>query len=225
MKRRLAFLALFVFMLSACGKEVDVVEPEANKEPPQNPQSQVLDQAEQAGLLDKEEPEEKELSAEDAAARVTETLIEGDYTAALTDTQLQVGADEGEAHDYYVFDIQDAVGASLGQVAVDKATGDKYTYLGDGMLDDYTKFPLYDPSVDAVCDWAGEYKGPAGVALEVLQGDPNSFEYIFSDGTTGNAQISGNTAKSTDGEINFLFSEGVITVAGGTVTGNYTTAQ
>lgn len=224
MKRRVAFLALFVLMLSACGKEVDVVEPEANKEPPQNPQSQVLDRAEQAGLLEKEEPEES-LSPEDAASSVTESLIEGGYTAALTDTQLQVGADEGAAHDYYVFDIQDAAGASFGQVAVDKETGDKYTYLGNGMLDDYAKFPLYDPSVDEVCDWAGTYKGPAGVALEVLQGDPNSFEYIFSDGTTGSAQISGNTAKSSDGGINFLFSEGVITVAGGTVTGNYTTAQ
>lgn len=223
MKRKLAFLALFALILSACGKETDVVEPAADKEPPSNPQSEVLTQAEQAGLLEKDEPE-AEITAQDAAARVTETLVEGDYTAELTDTQLQVGAEEQTVHDYYVFDILDAAGASLGQVAVDKTTGDKYTYLGDGMLDDYAKFPLYDPAVDAVCDWAGDYKGPAGVTLEVLQGDPSSFEYHFSDGTAGNARISGNTAKSADGEVNFLFTEGVITVAGGTVTGNYTEA-
>lgn len=223
MRKILALMAAFALVLGGCGKEVtSVAEPETVKEPPVNPQSEVLAQAEEAGLLDSDK--EKTLTAQDAAARVTESLDQNQYTAELTDIQLQVGGDEKSMHDFYVFEVKDTAGGSIGQVAVDKETGEKYSYQGEGILDDYSSFPLYDPAVDAVCDWAGSYKGPAGITLDVLQGDESSFEFTFSDETTGNARISGNTAKSEDGTLNFLFSDGVITVAGGTVTGNYTLA-
>lgn len=219
MKRFAAVLALFALVLAGCEQKQEVVEPQAETTKPANPQSEALTLAEQAGLLETKEPEG--MSGEDAQALVMESIDGEQYAAELTELQLSVGKDEKSTHDYYVFEVKDAAGAAIGQVAVDKETGDKYNYLGDGVLDEYKTFPLYDPAVDAVCDWAGLYEGPA-VTLEILQGDSSSFEYLFSDGTAGNASIAGNTAKSADGEISFLFSENIITVAGGGMTGNYT---
>lgn len=219
MKRFAAVLVLFALVLAGCEQKKEVVEPQAETTKPINPQSEALTQAEQAGLLETPEPEG--MSGEDAQALVMETLDAEQYAAELTDQQLSVGKDEKSTHDYYVFEVKDAAGAPVGQIAVDKETGDKYNYLGDGVLDEYKTFPLYDPAVDAVCDWQGAYEGPA-VTLEILQGDSSSFEYQFSDGTVGNAHITGNTAKSSDETISFLFSEDIITVAGGGLTGNYT---
>lgn len=228
-KRICAFLVLLT-VLCGCEKQSEAADPGPQQEPPVNPQSEVLTKAEQAGMLEPEpEPEPKEHEPHEvdeagAAALVSESIDSEKYVVALAETQLQVAGAEGEAHDFYVFDVTDTAGAAVGQVAIDRETGEKYHYLGAGTLDDYSTFPLYDASVDAVCDWQGTYTTGTSVPvdLEILQGDANSFEYRFSDGTSGNARISGNTAKSTDEKINFLFTEEAITVVGDTVTGNYT---
>ncbi len=69
--------------------------------------------------------------------------------------------------------------------------------------------------------WDGTYQSAASVTLEVLQEDADTFAYCFSDGTAGNAEISGNIAKSSDETLNFLFADGIITVVGGALVGNY----
>lgn len=222
MKRILALIALLTLVLAGCGKDdLPVTDPQAGTEPPTTEQG-ATDPTDEPPETPEDPAPGTGLTGEEAKARVVESLNDDHYTAELTDETLTVGKDEESQHDYFVIDVKDLEGASVGRVAVDQQTGDKYNYLGDGVLDDYATFPLYDPTVDAVCDWEGSYTGPAKVTLDVLQGDGSSFEFAFSDGTTGNAQIAGNTAKSVDGKINFLFSDDVITVAGGGVTGNYT---
>ncbi|MDO4269565.1 MAG: hypothetical protein Q4C72_01455 [Eubacteriales bacterium] len=219
MKRSIAVLALFALFLPGCAQQVDVAVPKAEEAPPVNPQSQALTRAEQAGLLEESDP--SGMTEDEARGLLAEAIDETQYTIDLTDETLSVGKDDA-AHEYYVFAVGDAAGEPVGKVAVDRETGEKYNYLGDGVLDEYATFPLYDPAADAACDWEGAYAGPALMELEILQGDADSFTYLFSDGTVGEAVISGNTAKSADGEINFLFAEDIVTVAGGGLTGNYT---
>lgn len=216
MKRFLALLTLFVLVLTGCTAEQKGEEQQQDT-PTQPPKEIISDDP-----IPKEEQEKTKLSEEEAKNLVAETIDAEKYTIELTDDTLSVGSDDKTKHEYFVFEVKDAENASVGQVAIDKETGQKYHYLGDGVLDSYDTFPLYNHSAEAVCDWQGVYNGPAGTTLEVLQGDASSFEYIFSEGKAGNARITGNTAKSTDGGISFLFSDGVITVAGGGMTGNYT---
>ena len=220
MKRIAALFVLLTLVLGGCSNYTDTAQSQAETTKPTASQ----DTAESP----KEEPKPAVdepadgLTEEDATACVTDAIDTEKYQVEPVDDELKVGEDEASAHEYFVFKISDKAGASVGQVAVDSKTGEKYNYLGDGTLDAYDTFPLYNPSVDAVCDWAGNYTGPAAASLEVIQGDSSSFEYLFSDGTTGTAQITGNTAQSADEKISFLFADQVITVAGGGVTGNYT---
>lgn len=219
MKRILAVLALLTVILAGCGKQKgDNAEPQTSTEPPADSQMQVDPQPpkEQEPVAD----EQAKLTAEQASAYVEESIDSTKYSASLTEEKLTVGTDQPQ--DYFVFEVKDQAGSEIGKVAVNQETGEKYNYLGDGVLDDYKTFALYDAAVDEVSNWDGEYTGVASSSLSILQGDASSFEFTFSDGTTGNARVSGNTAKSTDEKISFLFSDGIITVAGGTVTGNYT---
>ena len=118
--------------------------------------------------------------------------------------------------------LRAAENRAVGKVAVDCETGEKYHYLGDGVLEDYSTFPLYDAAAEREEGWPGKYVSPAGVTLEVAQDQEDSITYRFSDGTEGVAAVSGETAKSEDGTLNFLLAERIVTVAGGGVTGNYT---
>lgn len=218
MKRFTALVALFVIVLTGCAKDSENTQDNPDVQTNEPPKEEVVTP------IEKEQPDIITLSEEDAKSRIAESIDQESYTLELKDDTLSVGTAENTAHEYFIFDVKDVEGSSVGQVAIDKETGEKYHYLGDGTLDNYNTFALYNPAVDAICDWEGTYKGPASTTLEVLQGDSGSFEYQFSEGKTGNARISGNTAKSNDGEISFLFSDGVITVAGGGMTGNYTLA-
>lgn len=227
MNRTIALCALCALLLSGCAGQDGSAAPSQQDTGAAALQTQALTQAGEAGLLDDGQkddmPADGLLTEQDAAALVAERLRGEGYTVALTDIRLETGqTDDNNLREYFVFEVKDAQGASVGQVAVDKQTGEKYNYLGAGTLDDYDTFPLYDPETEEMYDWAGAYTGPAAVALEILQGDESSFAYSFSDGTTGNARVKGNTAKSDDEEISFLFSEDIITVVGGGLTGNYT---
>jgi len=175
------------------------------------------------------------LEEAEASARIADTLHAGSYVITLTDDQLTVGDDQ--EHEYFVFAVTD-VGAAepvsrvpsaadtdtdtlIGYVAVNRVTGELYYYLGDGVLEDYASFPLYDADAAWACRWVGTYQGPASMTLEVLQGTSEAFTYRFSDGTTGQAQLSSNTAKSTDPAISFLFADDTITVISEKLVGNY----
>lgn len=221
MKRTIAAAALGALLLSGCTSQTDVLEPTTEETAKVNPQTQALEQAAQAGLL--RDAAETGLTEHEALEQVAGVIDGEEYTVEATDETLTVGTDEASARDYYVFAVTAAAeNRAVGKVAVDCETGEKYHYLGDGVLEDYSTFPLYDAAAEREEGWPGKYVSPAGVTLEVAQDQEDSITYRFSDGTEGAAAVSGETAKSEDGALNFLLAERIVTVAGGGLTGNYT---
>ena len=221
MKRTIAAAALSALLLSGCTSQTDVLEPTTEETAKVNPQTQALEQAAQAGLL--RDAAETGLTEHEALEQVAGVIDGEEYTVEATDETLTVGTDEASVRDYYVFAVTAAAeNRAVGKVAVDCETGEKYNYLGDGVLDDYDTFPLYDAEAEQHKDWPGSYVSPAGVTLTITQEEETGIAYCFSDGTEGVAAVSGETAKSEDGTLNFLLAERIVTVAGGGVTGNYT---
>ena len=161
----------------------------------------------------------RQLTATEAEQRALAPLRAG-CTAVLTDEQLSVRAADGTSRSYYVFAISRADGSDAGKAAVDCMTGQVYHYLGDGVLEPYTSFLLYDGD-RAGQDWPGVYADENGRTLTLVLQEDGSLSYTFSDGTAGTAMISGDTAASADGMLTFLLEQGIVTAAGGSVTGNY----
>ena len=223
MKQAIAYAALCALLLSGCAQQTSVVEPAAGQTGAANPQVQALEQAEQAGLP---EPAAGDmLSEEEALKRVSDTIDTTSYRVEQTGETLSVGGEEGQAHEYLVFAVSRDTGEAVGRIAIDRTTGEKYNYLGDGVLEDYTTFPLYDAQAEERLGWPGVYVSAANFSLTISQEEDGAFLYAFSDGTEGTAAVTGDTAKSADGEINFLLADHIITVAGGGLTGNYTAQE
>lgn len=220
MKRPIA-TALCLMLCAGCAPQAD---PPAAAGAPQaetvNPQAQALAQAEQAGLL---HAEKEQMSAEQALEQVAAPFEDG-QTARLTDETLSIQGEDGASRTYFVFEVADAAGEPVGKLAIDRESGEKYYYLGDGVLEDYSSFPLYDPAAEAHPGWAGTYSSAVGVTLELEMAGEDGLAFRFSDGTTGMATIDGETAHSADGALHFLLVEPIVTVAGGGLTGNYTAA-
>lgn len=219
MKRSIAMLSLSILLLSGCTQQADVMEPTAEEAAKVNPQTQALEAATQAGLIS--EDAAVGLSEQEALQQVAGAVDEAQYDVEATEETLSVGADAASAREYYVFVISDTTGRTVGKVAVDRETGEKYNYLGDGVLDDYATFPLYDAEAEQHKGWPGSYVSPAGVTLTITQEEETGIVYCFSDGTEGTAAVNGETAKSADEQMNFLLADGIVTVAGGGLTGNY----
>lgn len=214
MKRSAAFAALCFLLLAGCTPERGSEETAAVEAAQANAQQQALERAEQAGLLAQQAPV---IAAEQAETQVAALLAEYGCTAARTEDTLSVG-DGAAAHDYYVFAVRDAAGGETGKLAVDCVTGEVYHYLGDGVLEALSTFP----AGQRAHGWPGVYAGPVQRTLEITQTDEQTIAYVFSDGTAGTASVAGHTAKSADGEINFLLADQIVTVAGSGLTGNYT---
>lgn len=220
MKRSVAMVVLGTLLLSGCTQQTDVMEPTAEEAAKVNPQTQALEAATQAGLLS--EDTAVGLSEQEALRQVAGGVDETEYTVEATEETLSVGADAASAREYYVFVVSDTTGRTVGKVAVDRENGEKYNYLGDGVLDDYATFPLYDAEAEQHKGWPGSYVSPAGMTLTITQEQEGEIVYCFSDGTEGTAAVNGETAKSADEQMNFLLADGIVTVAGGGFTGNYT---
>lgn len=219
MKRSIAVMVLGILLLSGCTQQADVMEPTAEEAAKVNPQTQALEAATQAGLIS--EDAAVGLSEQEALQQVAGAVDEAQYDVEATEETLSVGADAASAREYYVFVVSDTTGRTVGKVAVDRETGEKYNYLGDGVLDDYATFPLYDAEAEQHKGWPGSYVSPAGVTLTITQEEETGIVYCFSDGTEGTAAVNGETAKSADEQMNFLLADGIVTVAGGGLTGNY----
>lgn len=66
---------------------------------------------------------------------------------------------EGETHSFAVFNVsRRADGGAVGQVAVDRVTGDRYSYPGEGVLGEYDAL-LSEPE-DTETDWAAAMPPP-----------------------------------------------------------------
>ena len=220
MKRSFAMVVLGTLLLSGCTQQTDVMEPTAEEAAKVNPQTQALEAATQAGLLS--EDTAVGLSEQEALQQVAGGVDETEYVVEATEETLSVGTDAASAREYYVFVVSDDTGRTVGKVAVDRENGEKYNYLGDGVLDDYATFPLYDAEAEQHKGWPGSYVSPTGMTLTITQEEETEIVYCFSDGTEGVAVVNGETAKSADEQMNFLLADGIVTVAGGGFTGNYT---
>lgn len=203
MERTIALAALCAVLLSGCTEQMDAA------------QKQAVQQDQTGGV------EETRLLSEAQAQKQVLAPLSGTCSAVLTEETLSVCAADGAEHAYFVFEVSGAEGTPVGKAAVDRTTGEAYYYLGDGVLEDYTAFPLYDAAVSDRQSWAGVYLGENGSTLTVGQQEEGSITYAFSDGTQGEATVDGGTAVSVDGMLHFLLEQGIMTVAGGEQAGVY----
>ncbi len=203
MERTIALAALCAVLLSGCTEQMDAA------------QKQAVQQDQTGGV------EETRLLSEAQAQKQVLAPLSGTCSAVLTEETLSVCAADGAEHAYFVFEVSGAEGTPVGKAAVDRTTGEAYYYLGDGVLEDYTAFPLYDAAASDRQSWAGVYLGEDGSTLTVGQQEEGSITYAFSDGTQGEAATDGGTAVSADGTLHFLLEQGIMTVAGGEQAGVY----
>ena len=203
MERTIALAALCAVLLSGCTEQMDAA------------QKQAVQQDQTGGV------EETRLLSEAQAQKQVLAPLSGTCSAVLTEETLSVCAADGAEHAYFVFEVSGAEGTPVGKAAVDRTTGEAYYYLGDGVLEDYTAFPLYDAAVSDRQSWAGVYLGEDGSTLTVGQQEEGSITYAFSDGTQGEATVDGGTAVSVEGMLHFLLEQGIMTVAGGEQAGVY----
>lgn len=203
MERTIALAALCAVLLSGCTEQMDAA------------QKQAVQQDQTGGV------EETRLLSEAQAQKQVLAPLSGTCSAVLTEETLSVCAADGAEHAYFVFEVSGAEGTPVGKAAVDRTTGEAYYYLGDGVLEDYTAFPLYDAAVSDRQSWAGVYLGEDGSTLTVGQQEEGSITYAFSDGTQGEATVDGGAAVSVDGTLHFLLEQGIMTVAGGEQAGVY----
>ncbi len=183
-----AVIAMLILALSltACTKK--------NEQPADTDQTVTQD----ANTVTQEPDVDVTLTEKDAQALVLEKLPDG-YTAEFA------GNVSSDNHEYLVFQVKDAAGNDIGDVAIDTQSGERYNYEGEGYMSDYSNFALYDENQDAVCDWNGTFTKDAEHSVSLAQADSNSFEYSFTADKSGIARITGNTASDTNQTIRFIF--------------------
>lgn len=188
-----------------------------------NPQTQALERAEQAGLIQEAEKKPQLLSVYESQKLAGEQFDSESYAVTPSSEKLECEI-EGETHEFAVFDVsRRADGGAVGQVAVDRVTGDRYSYPGEGVLGDYDDL-LAEPENEGT-DWSGCYAAASGATVTLEQVGETAFTFTFSDGTTGTASADRDSAASEDGEVRFLLHENVLTVIGSGETGNYTLVE
>lgn len=161
------------------------------------------------------------LTSDEAMSLIRERINTDIYTVELVEESVSV-----EGKDYYQFLVSSNGSAVYPYLIVDKQSGTIFCYTEEGEVREYSSFPLYDASVDAVCDWNGIfslYSGDGTVlsSIDLGQADSHSFEFVLTASgieLTGVAQIRGNTALyEADGyQLDFLMKEDslVITESG-----------
>lgn len=176
-------------------------------------QAQALEEAQRKGLL--QETTEVQVTQEQAKNDI-EKIVTADSVSVVDEAE--VVSEQGNL--CYVFSVQNGT-EEIGQMAIDTVTGDKFYYLGEGVLEDYKAFPAYNPLSEVDERWCGTFEGPLYQAMKLEPVDEDQIVYSFDNGPNGTAFLEGESAKSEDGELIFLLSEEGITVIGGNQTGNY----
>ena len=152
--------------------------------------------------------ESPDMSVSDARNLLAETIDTDTYMILDGSTKVEV---DGEG--YYVFLVaQKSDNTAVGQVAVNKRTGEKFNYAGENKLTDYSDFQLYDPATDAIVDWEGTFSDGTRT-LELIPMDERSFEYMLDD-QNGVARGMGNTATDEENNITFTYADGASTLSG-----------
>lgn len=197
----MALAAACLMALAACGDK----KPAASSEGPASSSLPVQQPDTSAGV-----PVSEALSMSDARRLLAEDIDTEAYMILDGGTKLEV-----EGQSYYVFIVANREdNRVVGQLAVNKETGEKYNYEGEGILGDYSEFSLYDPKTDAAFDWEGVFTDGERT-IELLPIDGRSFEYVLGD-RTGVARIDGGTAKDEENDVTFSWDEdGKLVLLGG----------
>ena len=162
------------------------------------------------------------LTADEARSLICERINTDIYTVTLTSEQIETGN-----RDYYQFTVSSNDSPLTPSLIVDKESGRIYCYTDTGDVQNYSSFPLYNASTDAICDWNGDFvrlseEPDSFASIRLGQADSNSFEFTLtaeSDESTlellGVARIRGNTAIYTeDGfQLDFLMNESSLVIA------------
>lgn len=145
------------------------------------------------------------LTQEDARSIIESKLDLNIYSINLLSKDVVV-----DQKQYFSFQVKANDKVITPSLVVNKVSGEIYCYNEDGSISDYSNFPLYNPAVDAVCDWNGIFKrldkdGISKGKITLAQGDSNSFEFTLdvnyegkSTDYFGIAKIQGNTATYKD---------------------------
>jgi hypothetical protein len=136
---------------------------------------------------------------------IDENSAEQLVSERLDTTQYSVKKDSDLTVDdinYYIFNVFDGETQLTMGVAVNKISGELFTYTEDKTIAPYSEFTLYDESNDVTVQWDGTFYSD-NTSLELLPADANSFEFTLintsgTDTLTGVAQISGNEATFED---------------------------
>ena len=197
----MALAAACLMALAACGGK----KPAASSEGPASSSLPGQQPDTSAGV-----PVSEALSMSDARRLLAESIDTEAYMILDGGTKLEV-----EGQSYYVFIVANREdNRVVGQLAVNKETGEKYNYEGEGILGDYSEFSLYDPKTDAAFDWEGVFTDGERT-IELLPIDGRSCEYVLGD-RTGVARIDGGTAKDEENDVTFSWDEdGKLVLLGG----------
>ncbi len=162
-----------------------------------------------------------ELTSEGAKALILERLDITKYSVDLIDSSLSL-----KGNIYYSFLVREGNRIFEPALIVDKASGEIFCYDSSGTISDYSNFPLYNETLDTVCDWNGTFYlydsiGSVMAELRLGQGDPHSFEFTISTKgsetktVTAVASIQSNTASyiSPEGDsLHFVMSDLAVAV-------------
>lgn len=122
---------------------------------------------------------------------------------------------EVEGQSYYVFIVANREdNRVVGQLAVNKETGEKYNYEGEGILGDYSEFRSMTRKPTRPLTGKASLQ-TANARLSCCRFDGRSFEYVLGD-RTGVARIDGGTAKDEENDVTFSWDEdGKLVLLGG----------
>lgn len=161
------------------------------------------------------------LTKEDAESLIGEKINTDIYMVELVTEALQVSGRE-----YYRFSVSSNGSKIEPSLIVDKESGVIYCYTEAGEVKNYSSFPLYNASVDAVCDWNGVFSKYSGdgvllASIDLGQADTSSFEFTMTASSEesdvsfmGVGRIRGNTAVYSESgyQLDFLMKEDALVI-------------
>lgn len=195
----LAFLMLFV----ACDNKKPAVDTPSNDQNNSISDNSDANDTNNVSLPDENQqvnPSDAHLTFDDAMSLVLEKIDDNIYTVSVQSKKSEIGE-----NNYFIFEINDKITNFNDFIAVSDVSGDLFAYNNEkNEVLPYSKFPLYNASVDAICDWDGKYTSQEnGLSIEFMQADSNSFEFYITGEKelSGIGRIRGNTAHFEENNI------------------------
>lgn len=125
---------------------------------------------------------------EASARSLIEEKIGNEYKIELTGTytdetakKIDEKAENNEIkYQYYLFSVSKENEPLVKELAVNKLSGEVFSYDVENKIQDYSQFPLYDENKDKKIKWEGRFLNDKNI-IEILPIDNNSFEFHITD--------------------------------------------